>query len=319
MRIVRSLVTTSCLALLAACAGDPAEEIPAPERDFDAEAGTELLSRGSLMLNAKALTESWLGVKSTTPRDMKVERKQVAIENALRDFAERHRRALLDELRSGSGPQQRASAALCLGFATVDRDEVLETLIGVLERDAPDYLRSDVLVGLGTLAHPRTPLAPVMDVIERGAIDARERASFSMRARAAYCVLRATAAGAGDAEIGDRIAARLGDRQEDLLVTSQLARALAGPQVRNAASPRALVELLDHPAPRVVAAAITSLAEMGVRSAGPKLADKLRDEDPVVRITAHAALRDLFGRDEGSEPDAWHRALAEEGVGASGE
>jgi HEAT repeat protein len=319
MRTVRSLLW-SCLplALCASCSSGPEETIPAPERDFEVDAGTELASRGSLMLEAKKRTDAWLGAKSKTPRDVKLERRQGALENSLRDFSERHRAALLDVLRTGGSATQRSSAALCLGFAVERRDEVLETLIGVLERDGEDYVRSDVLVGLGALAHPRTPLDPVMDVIERGKVDAGEPASFSMRARAAFCLLRTTAVGAGDPALGDRIAARLADPNEDLLVSSQLARAIAGPAVRTAASIGVLTALLDHTAPRVVTAAVMSLAEMQARSAGPELVEKLAHEDPSVRIAARAALRDLFGRDEGVDVAAWRRALVEEGIGAGG-
>jgi hypothetical protein len=312
MRTVLSLASHAlCAALLGACSSTPDDSVPAPERNFEVDAGTELESRGSLMLKAKSLTESWLAAKSRTPRTIEIERRQAAIENALRDFSERHRAVLLDILRSGGSEVQRSSSALCLGFAVERKEEVLETLIGVLEAGSSDYVRSDVLVGLGTLGHPRTPLDPVMDVIERGKIDTEAPASFSMRARAAFCLLRTCSAGAGDPAIGDRIEARLVDREEDLLVASQLARAIAGPAVRTSSSISVLVSLLDHPAPRVVTSAITSLAEMQARSAGELLVEKLAEEDPSVRIAAHAALRELYQRDEGSDPAAWKRVLAE--------
>ncbi|MBK9384998.1 MAG: HEAT repeat domain-containing protein [Planctomycetes bacterium] len=307
-----------CAALLGACSSGPEDSVPAPERNFEVDAGTELESRGSLMLKAKSLTESWLAVKSRTPRTVEIERRQAAIEGALRDFSERHRGVLLEILREGGAEVQRSSAALCLGFAVERREEVLETLIGVLESGSSDYVRSDVLVGLGTLGHPRTPLDPVMDVIERGKIDAAEPASFSMRARAAFCLLRTCAAGAGDPAIGDRIEARLVDRDEDVLVASQLARAAAGSAVRTSSSIPVLVALLDHPAPRVVTSAITSLAEMQALSAGTQLVGKLSDEDPSVRIATYAALRELYRRDEGSDPEAWKRFLASEYGAGSG-
>ncbi|MBL8900041.1 MAG: HEAT repeat domain-containing protein [Planctomycetes bacterium] len=312
MRPFRVLVSLAlCAAFLSACSSTPEDSVPAPERNFEVDAGTEVESRGSLMLRAKSLTESWLAAKSKTPRSIEIERRQAAIESALQDFAERHRAVLLEILRKRGPEVQRSSAALCLGFSAERRDEVLEALIGVLEAGTSEYVRSDVLVGLGTLAHPRTPLEPVMDVIEQGKIDNAPPASFSMRARAAFCMLRACAAGAGNPAIGDRIEARLVDRDEDLLVASQLARALAGSAVRTNSSIPVLVALLDHSAPRVVTSAITSLAEMRARSAGAELVAKLSDGDASVRIAAHAALRELYQRDEGADPAAWSRFLDE--------
>ena len=191
-----------------------------------------------------------------------------------------------------------------------------------MNEQAPRRGNSPAARDIASVVHPYTNLRlHVMEgplVIERGKDDAGEPASFSMRTRAAFCMLRTCAAGAGDSTIGDRIEALLVDRDEELLVTSQLARALAGPAVRTSSSVAVLLALLDHPAPRVVSSAITSLAQLQARSAGKQLVDKLSDADPSVRIAAHAALREIYQRDEGSDPAAWKRFLDEESSAGSG-
>lgn len=313
-RIASPLKCAALTFLLTSCASDSNDVVPAPDREFEIDAGTEVESRGSLMLRAKSLSEQWIAVKSLTPRDIQVERRQTAFENALKDFSQRHRGALLDVLRRSGSQVHRSSAALCLGFISMHPEEVLEALIGALERDSSAYVRSDVLVGLGNLAHPRTPLDPVMDVIELGHGAPGESASYSMRTRAAYCMLRTAAAGAGDTSIGDRVILRLTDPEEDYLVISQLARAASGVELRTAATSEALTKLMRHTSPRVVTAAITSLSDIGAREAGPRIAEQMTAADPSVCIAARAALRQLFNCDEGSDPAAWKNVFLEAGI-----
>lgn len=230
------------------------------------------------------------------------QRKRRRLEDFLRVMARKHIDLLDSELASPNS-RNRAIAASAIGFS--GEFAVSGALVAALDDDVIEVV-DNALLGLGQLADPKTPIAPLVHLLQ----SAREGWT---RSNAVFALKRIVEAG-GVLEEGAREDLReslklaLLDREDAVRV--QAAATLQSMAVR--ADLPALVDALYDPAALVVVASAMAVRRVGEEEDGARgeaaraLFDAWQErEERNVRTVVKGELARLAGRNFGDDAEQW--------------
>ncbi len=295
----------SALLVLTACAGapQPAEPDPKLEEDFrkqrEAAAAAEKRETYELALIqidqvldkfVQALAESGI-----SRADLQAE----GLARFLRENSKKWYDQLLDSAIDASIPRNQAIAVAVLGFT--GQQEVRDPLLNALRSPEPAVV-TNAAFGLGMLMDPRTPVAPLAEVVEdsKQPIEARISASNALmriqevhfEPQKIYPVWARVLTPA----IGD----------VDGLTVVHALRGLG--MSRDPQYAPTVQRYLTHPAPLVRAAAAVALGRLAAADSWQQLLPLLgpAEMNPNVRLAARKALEALAGGESrGYDVAAW--------------
>ncbi len=219
-----------------------------------------------------------------------------ALEANLRKRALERQTDLVTTLESGARGN-RGVAAVALGFA--GDPAAISPLVAALEDPHKDVVQK-VLLGIGILGDPMTPVERIASLLERSG-------DPWTRNNAAYALQCVVAAGADDPLIASTCRVALID--EEAGVRAQAASILG--MLRDDESVTFLGDLLADSEPLVQRAAITSLARIGETHAEQKgrvarlLVDAMDRMTNTMRNNAIFELSRLAGRNLGNDTSPW--------------
>ena len=203
-------------------------------------------------------------------------------------------RAYLEE-QAVSGPDvNRGIASAALGF--LKEESVLPLILNNVTVENPG-VTSNALLGLGILASPQTPLAPLQAILRSTELEP------GLAQNAAWVTLRLAQVSGPDAE--DTLVSMLLQLIEhtNAAVRAQATVGLGLVQASHAVTD--LNSLLEDGSPSVRIAAAFALGEIGSVHGTHGLVLALSDEDALVAGTAHGSLVKIHGTDFGPNPADW--------------
>jgi HEAT repeat protein len=230
------------------------------------------------------------------------QRKRRRLEDFLRVMARKHLE-LLDQELSSPNSRHRAIAASAIGFS--GELGLSGALVAALEDDVTEVV-DNALLGLGQLADPATPVAPLVQLLGSGA-------DGWTRSNAAFALKRIVEAGGAQdlnvrEDLRESLKLALLDREDAVRV--QAAATLQTTAVR--ADLPALVDALYDPAALVVVASAMAVRRVGEEEDGARgeaaraLYDAWQErEERNVRTVVKAELARLAGRNFGDDEEQW--------------
>ncbi len=280
------------LLLLAACGATPADPASEP---YTFSKGPSPDSIGYFLTEFDNSLRYWNNA-SLTARSEKDFRVLRGLERELTYRSGQRREELVLELESGP-PQNRAIAAVALGFT--GEELVLSPLLAALS-DEDETVLQNALMGIGLLASPDTPVAPV-------AYQLRTHSDPRTRNNAAYALHRLAGTGVRNEELLSAARAALADEEPG--VRAQAASLLG--LLVDTLSAQALGDLLYDEKPLVSAAAASALAHLGKQAPETKgecarlLVAAFERGDGPLRRRVRSELVSLNQDDLGDEVDRW--------------
>jgi len=281
-------------ALVTACQSDGGTKKSESE-PYVAPPPQEPESIGYFLANFDKSVRRWNELKlgPGTERDVRTLR---ALEANLGKRA-RERQPELVTVVESSAPGNRGVAAIALGFA--GDPAAISPLVAALDDPNPDVVQK-VLLGIGILGDPATPLDPITALLERAA-------DPWTRNNAAYALQCLVANGARDPSIDE--ACRLALIDQEPGVRAQAASILG--MLRDAESISFLGDLLLDEEPLVSRASMTALVHIGLEHAEEKgrvarlLVDALDRLKGSLRQNLIFELSRLADRNLGNDTSPW--------------
>ncbi len=261
--------------------------------------GPEIPSRpelGAVMVDCERHLRTWQELMVAPQNETNRHSLEVSA-RALTILVKRER-AYLEE-QAVSGPDvNRGIASASLGF--LNEESVLPLILNNITVENPG-VTANALLGLGILASPQTPLAPLQAIIRNAELEP------GLAQNAAWVALRLAQVSGPDAE--DTLASMLLQLTEHAnpAVRAQATVGLGLVKAEHAASD--LIGLLEDDSPTVRVAAAFALGEVGSIHGTRILVLALSDEDALVAGTAHGSLVKIHGTDFGPNPADWAPVL----------
>jgi hypothetical protein len=253
---------------------------------------------GRAILDCDTHLRTWSNLMAQ-PRDEENLEKIGALSIALGMVVAKNRAILEAQAMSGS-PRNRGIASAALGFS--GDPSVLPYLVNNTA-DADPIVAAKALLGLGVLAAPETPIAPVYDAIAGGA------APQGVISNAAFALFQIAIKTKTDPDGGMAAAFVLLLQNPDPMVRAQAALGL-GLVRANQILPELTDLLAADPEPTVRTAAAYALGQIGARNSTAPLVRALSDPDDVTAGTARASLKRIHGKDFGPDAASWRTVEA---------
>ncbi len=260
--------------------GSAESEPEAPDRS-SGEAGETTEAAGSqenlladqkrreLYLDLDNYTQRWLAVRNEGNSQAEVSMHRTVIG----PLVDKNLTELLKQVRSSAHRPRRITAARALGFTT-RQGEVIPVLVELLADDNADLV-SSILVSLWLMANPKTPITPIVDLLNDHDEDVRNNGAMALSA-----ILRARRSAGVDlpSEEVKRAAGKLvflvSNIEEDEFVRAHAASALGA--IGDPAAVDVLVNLLGDGSSAVRTRSAEGLGQLGNEQAIPALIQALQ-------------------------------------------
>lgn len=255
---------------------------------------------GVLLMGIDQRVRAWNNLK-LKGRQAQERQAQRAMERELRELTRPRFDELVHTLQQGP-TRNRSIAAAGLGFS--GDPAAVGPLVAALGDREEDVIEN-ALFALGYMAHPDTPLGPVLDLLERAP---GERT----RNNAGYATQRLIQSGARHPRALEVLRGGLVDPEPGVRSASAISLSLLG----DGESVTALGDLLYDPVPFVALAGANSLARVGREHpqsrarAARLLVEAYTRATPTRRVALQRELVLLSGMNYGDDVEAWRRWAA---------